>query len=389
MKYLFLLGSVLRTWFTRQRGFVLSAMLMFFFSSFLMLFAACGLGSDILFSKEEEEERMSTYSFYVSTDELDSKFPTASEHIFDTLFSLESNGIDSIYVILSNHSGRTGKSFGIMPLFKKDWGEKLLITISPEKNGYNTFRIPYHSEQNIIEGSEITQQELEEGKNVIVLPEDYGAKAGEKVELFGQDFSVVGITSDPFARMPSSVIERIALKSDELEYILSDVDFEGKMTEDTYNALCAAVYEFSGMEITYYEGLNSGADRYFAYYLIIIILGSVIALFSIFGIYYPTLRLCKETMPFLSVLKLCGLRVLPCLGLILISTLICLAVSFGLACGVLVLCEGFFASYMRVFELRGVYFGLSAVLFLLVAVLAMLPPMLKMAKSQPAEEVDV
>lgn len=402
MKYLYLLGSVLRGHFDKnRRRFTLSAMLMFFFSSFLMLFVASVMGSDILWSNEEEERADTTYTFYTSDNSgryVDRELAGASEHLFDTLFSLESNSIDKISVFIFNDSDssekigkKTIQDISIMPVFKENYGENLILTfvIRNSSNWASEYHfVPYPHKQNIKEGSEITYQELEEGKNVIVLPEDCGVKAGEMVTLFGEDFLVVGITTDGFTRVPSSFLEKLTFEGDELKYLIREIDFDKQMTGETYKALNKAVYESTGKEITFYEKDLQGGDAKWVFALYMGILGTVIALFSVFGIYYPTLRLCRETMPMISVFKLCGMRMLSVLGLLVMSVLVCYAVSFGLAWVVLILTEGVFSSCLMKYELKDIYFSYSALLFILVAVVAIAPPMIKMAKSQPAEEVE-
>lgn len=396
MKYLYLLGSVLRSRFDKeQRKYTLSAMLMFFFSSFLMLFAASVMGSDILFSNEEEEQEKTSYEFYMREETGRNELAAASEDVFNVLFSLN-NKIDFIEIIISNVSDitekigtRSIKNIDFMPVLKGNGDERLRFTTLIGSSPSSYYNTPYLFEQNIVEGREITEQELEEGKGVIVLPEEYGVKAGEKIDLFNEEFTVVGITSDTCVRIPSSFMESSAFRDGGIDYLIRYVDFDKPLTDKTYKAFNQAVYELTGKEIVHYE-------RHFAYprevkvvYILFMgVLGTIIALYSIFGIYYPTLRLCRETMPMLSVLKLCGMRMLPVLGLLVLSLFACFAVSFGAASAVLILTEDIFSRSLVEYELKSLYFSLSAVIFILVAAFAIAPPMIKMAKSQPSEEVE-
>ena len=403
MKYLYLLGSVLRSHFDRnRRNFTLSVMLMFFFSSFLMLFAASVLGSSVLWSEAEKDQADTTYYFYMHEKHSNGTYYEreavgASEYIFDTLFSLDSNSIDFISVSIFNDSETLEKlgekliqDISIMPVLKESYGEKLFFSMYRlNMDGMDDYyQLPCPSEQNIKEGSEITSQDLEEGKNVIVLPEDCGVKVGEEVALFGETFSVVGITTDEFVRIPSFALEKLSFEGDELKYVIRYIDFDKPMADKTYKALNQAVYELTGKEIVGYERKTFSNEADMAYLLLLGIFGTLIALFSVFGIYYPILRLCKETMPILSVFKLCGMRMLPVFGLLAMSILACYAVSFGLASVVLILTEGLFSNRLIEYELKDIYFGHSALLFILVAAVAIAPPMIKMAKSQPSEEVE-
>ncbi|MDE7281719.1 MAG: hypothetical protein K2N36_08275, partial [Ruminiclostridium sp.] len=152
-----------------------------------------------------------------------------------------------------------------------------------------------------------------------------------------------------------------------------------------YGILKQAVYESTGKEIQSYRGRSLPADSEVFFSVFMGLLGTIIALFSVFGIYYPTLRLCKETMPALSVFKMCGMKMRPVFGLLALSVLICYAVSYGLASAVIISTEGIFSNLITEYELKKMYFGFSAFLFIAVAAAAIAPQMIKMAKSQPAE----
>lgn len=397
MKYIYLLGSVLRSHFDRnRRKYTFSAMLMFFFSSFLMLFIASVIGSDILWSKEEEERSDTTYEFYVVDKNGKENFIDANEHIFDELFSLKSNNIDSIRISIFN-SSESGeeigswsvKDIGILPVLKENRESGLLFDLDFKNSNVSYFFPTYQAEQNIKEGTEITLQQLENEENVIVLPEDCGVKVGEKVTLFGESFSVIGTTIDDFARIPSYALEKIARESGELDYQISEIDFKKPLDSKTYETLKQVVYESTEKEISDYRGHSLTRDRDTVFMLIMGVLGTLIALFSIFGIYYPILRICRETIPTLSVFKMCGMKILPVFSLLSLSVLICYAFAFGLASVVVILTEGLFSSCLSEYELKNIYFSYSALLFILVSAFAIVPPMIKMAKSQPAEEVEM
>lgn len=79
------------------------------------------------------------------------------------------------------------------------------------------------------------------------------------------------------------------------------------------------------------------------------------------------------------------------------------AVCFGTACAVTshLLCRFLWSSASRAdtyrgyffkkpfgYELKNVYFGFCAIIFILVAGVAVAPPIIKMAKAQPSEEVE-
>lgn len=393
MKYLYLLGSVLRSRFDKeQRKYTLCAMLMFFFSSFLMLFAASTLGSDVLWTKKEEDEVNTTYMFYVEKGIGDDNRAPITEHILDTLFSLESNGIDRINIDIVCNEGSDDK-LGVratdvepMPVFKSSFDGRLAIRTFYHKL---PSRALYQHKQHIIKGREISQQDIEEDKAVIVLPEFCGVGVGETARLSGEEFEVVGITSDSYVRFPSSFLDRSTLKENTGLYcVINDVDFDTPMTDETYEAVSEALYQSTGKEIDRYEQYTLSGDPIMAYTLMMGIFGTIIALFSVFGIYYPTLRLCRETMPMLSVLKLCGMKMLPSLGLLVLSVAACYFVSFGLASVVLTVTESVFSQILNEYELKGMYYGFSAVIFILVAVVAIAPPMIQMAKSRPSEEVE-
>lgn len=396
MKYLYLLGSVLRSRLDKeQRKYTLSAMLMFFFSSFLMLFAASVMGSDILFSNEDEDWANTSYVFYAGNKEYDRETVAASEYVINSLFSLNSNKIDFIDISIYNDSDTTEKigttrisNIEFMPVLKENGDERLRFNTWIGRSTLKNYHTPYPSEQNIAEGREITKRELEAGERVIVLPESCGVKSGEKINLFGEEFTVVGTTLDAYARIPSSFLESAAFENTGILYRITQVDFDKQMTNETYKAFNQAVYQSSGKEIGHYKRHALPSDPKIAYKLYMGILGTVIALFSVFGIYYPTLRLCRETMPMLSGLKLCGMRMLPALGLLALSLLACFAVSFGAASAVLILTEDIFSRSLLEYELKNLYFSFSAIIFILVAAFAVAPPIIKMAKTQPSEEVE-
>ncbi len=395
MKYLYLLGSILRSHFNKeQRKYTISAMLMFFFSSFLMLFAASVMGSDVLLT-EEEEMANNTYIFYMKDKEEQRAKTAVSEYVIDALFSLNSNKVNFINIFVDNQSminekigTKAIRDMSFMPVLKGSGDERLKFNFLAGKT-LSGVQIPYHSEQNIIDGREITPQELEGGEYVIVLPKEYGVKSGEKVQLLGKEYTVVGLTFDSYARIPSAVLESSDFKEAGIFYIINELNFDRFMTDETYKTFNQAVYKSTGTEIHHYAKYQVSSDEPKMAFLIFMgIFGTVIALFSIFGIYYPTLRLCKETTPMLSVLKLCGMRMLPVLGLLVLSVLACFAVSFGLASGVLILTEDIFSRSLVEYGVRGLYFSVSAIIFVLVAAVAIAPPMIKMAKSQPSEEAE-
>lgn len=393
MKYLYLFGSVLRGHFDKnRRRFTLSAMLMFFFSSFLMLFIASVIGSDILFSNEEEDWARTAYVFLTVDKNGKEVCIDANEHIFDELFSLKSNGIDCISVSMTNLfegsekiGNKSANEIVIMPVMKEDYGECMLFDFWIGYDNPCYYRIPCPTDQNITDGMEITIQQLENEEYVIVLPEKWGVKVGESVTLSGESFSVVGTTADDFARIPYYVLEKLALASDEFNYRILEINFKKPLDSKTYEILKQAVYESTGKELTRYEGRSLPGDPEIYYSVFMGVLGAIIALFCIFGIYYPTLRLCKETMPTLSVFKMCGMKMRPVFGLLALSVLICYAVSYGLASAVIISTEGIFSNLITEYELKKMYFGFSAFLFIAVAAIAIAPQMIKMAKSQPAE----
>ena len=174
MKYLYLLGSVLRSHFDRnRRGFTISVILMFFFSSFLMLFAASVLGSSVLWSESEIDQTDTTYYFYMHEKHsngtyYDREAVEAGEYIFDMLFSLDSNSIDFISVHIFNDSNSLDKlgkkpiqDIGIMPVLREDRGNKLLFDTWVWNDTLASYKTPYQAEQNIKEGMEITSQQLD------------------------------------------------------------------------------------------------------------------------------------------------------------------------------------------------------------------------------------
>lgn len=81
-------------------------------------------------------------------------------------------------------------------------------------------------------------------------------------------------------------------------------------------------------------------------------------------------------------------KMLSALGLLVLSLLTCFAVSFGAAPAVLILTEDIFSRSLLEYELKNVYFGFSTIIFILVAGVAVAPPIIKMAKAQPSEEVE-
>lgn len=395
MKYLYLLGSILRSHFNKeQRKYTISAMLMFFFSSFLMLFAASVMGSDFLFSNEEEEIANTTYYFFRKKGDDEKDKIAASEYVINAIYAIDSNQIDHIDVHISNMADsnekigtKNAQTVELMPILKGSCDERLRFSFWLGPNSLGSYNAPYHSEQNIIDGREITPEEIEEGEYVIVLPEDYGIKAGEEIRLLGEKYTVAGITSDSYARIPAAFLESPKFEEGGFSSEIYMVDFDKPMKDETYDAINQAVFESTGKEVDHYEKHPPlPGEPTMAFLLLMGVLGTVIALFSIFGIYYPTLRLCKETMPMLSVLKLCGMRMLPVLGLLVLSILACFGVSFGLASGVLILTEDIFSRSLVEYGVKGLYFSVSAIIFVLVAAVAIAPPMIKMAKSQPSEE---
>ena len=393
MKYLYLLCSVIRGHFDKnRRKFTFSAMLMFFFSSFLMLFITSVIGSDILFSNEEEDWERTAYVFYTVDKNGKEVFIDANQHIFDELFSLKSNGIDCISVSAENCfdggekiGNKSANEFVIMPVMKEDYGERMLFDFWIGHDALSYYRTPCSADQNITEGAEITLQQLENEEYVIVLPEKWGVKVGEMVTISGEIFSVVGTTADDFARMPSYALEKLALDPDKFTYQIREINFKKPLDNKTYEILKKAVYESTGKELTRYEGRSLPVDAEVVYSVFMAVLGGIIALFCIFGIYYPTLRICRETSPTLSVFKMCGMKMLPIFGLLSLSVLICYGISFGLASWVIISAEGVFSSLITEYELKKLYFGFSAFLFIAVAAAALAPQMIKMAKSQPAE----
>ncbi|MDE6724119.1 MAG: hypothetical protein K2J79_00790 [Ruminiclostridium sp.] len=301
MKYLYLLGSVIRGHFDKnRRKFTLSAMLMFFFSSFLMLFITSVIGSDFLFSNEEEDWARTDYAFFTVDKNGKEVCIDANGYIFDELFSLKSNGIDCISVSMTNFfegsekiGNKSANEIFIMPVMKEDYGERMLFDFWIGYDNPCYYRTPCPTDQNITDGTEITIQQLENEEYVIVLPEKWDVKVGERVTLSGESFSVVGTTADDFARIPYYVLEKLALDSDEFNYRILEINFKKPLDNKTYEILKQAVYESTGKELTHYEGRSLPPDSEAFYTVFMGVLGAIIALFCIFGIYYPTLRLCK------------------------------------------------------------------------------------------------
>ena len=388
MKYLKLLFSVFRSWFKRNRKFTVSVMLMFSLSAFVMLFTATVIGNIFLWTYEEEVWASKTYSFYTENNFYDINRIILSDTILDALYSSESNSIDRIEADITIKADKIKDTenvpIAVMPILKREYSDKIWCLMRTGVTGKADF---YHIEQNIKEGREIKQEDIEENKNVIVMPENYGVEIGENVILFGKEFLVVGITTDEYARLGSFFMEKNALTDEDSQYVIRNIEFNKPMTDETYTLLNEAVKKAMGKEIINYRQPQLSDEPKTVYTIFMLILGVVVAIFTVCGIYYPTLQLCKETIPMLSVLKLCGMRTIPSFGLLFISVFVCLAASFGFSSLMLILSESFFTKYLSAFELRGLYFVISAVVFALVTVIAMLPPLIKMAKMQPAEEV--
>lgn len=386
MKYLYLLLSVFRSWFTKQWKLTLSVMLMFFFSALVMIFTAAVIGNDFLWTLEEEAWASKTYYFYTNSDR---SSIILSETVLDTIYSSTSNSVDRIEAQFTTFADKLGEKenapIALMPVFKEDRKEEIWCDFSLGRTGIGEF---YNSEQNIKEGREISSQDIENENRVVILPDAYGIGVGENITLFGEQFTVIGITSDEYGRIYSSFLENSALINKKYECSIWSIEFDKPMTDETYKVLNNIVYEIMGTEIYYIQPVLSGQPK-ILYTVFMTVLGGIVAVFTLCGIYYPTLRLCKETMPMLFALKLCGMKTLPSFGLLFISTLTCLAASFGLSSLTLILSEDFFAKVLSFFELRGLFFGLSAIIFIIATVAAMFPPLIKMAKSQPAQEVEI
>lgn len=389
MKYLYLLLSVFKSWFTKQWRLTLSVMLMFFFSAFVMLFTATVIGNDFLWTLEEETWASKTYYFYTSSDRIVGSELIFGENILYSLYSSASNSIERIEAELTVYADKLGEKENagivLMPVYKESYGENIYCVMWAGNGGKSDF---YHSEQNVKEGRGIGSQDIENENKVVILPEGYGVEIGESITLFGEQFVVIGITSDEYGRIAGLFTENAALLNENCECIIRYVEFDKPMTDETYQALNKAVYETMGTQTVVYSQPELSDDPQIVYTVFMAVLGVIVAIFTMCGIYYPALRLCKETMPMLFTLKLCGMRILSSFGLLFISMLVCLALSFGLSSLTLLLSKDFFAGILSAFELRSLFFGLSAIVFTLVTVVAMLPPILKMAKMQPAEEVE-
>ncbi len=391
MKYLFLLLSVFKSWFVKNRKFTVSVMLMFTLSAFAMLFTATVVGNEFLWSSEEENKAAATFYFYTEQNSADKDRLVLSENILDAVSSSESNDIDRVEVDIEVTADKIydkeNISLYVMPVYKNDYTNKIWVIMG---NGSSKIAELYNSDQHIISGTGISAENLDAKEKVIVLPEKYGVETGDSVFIFGGEFRVVGITSDKYARISSYFIEQDAVSGGGTLCAVNSFEFDRPMTDETYNLISDAVKRTYGEDKTLsFQKMELSDEPNTIYIVFMSIIGAVVAIFTISGIYYPAIQLCKETTPMLSVFKLCGMRTAPAFGLLFISMYFCLAISFGIASLMLIFSRKILAGIISSFDIRGIFFILSVAIYILVTFAAMLPPIMKLAKSQPIEEVAI
>lgn len=390
MKFLHLLGSVYRDWFSPRKDlkFTACVMLMFFISSFLFLYIAASMGRDILWNSEQE------YSASLCVNTLG--FP--SESAINALTSLSDNKPTNIQVdatiTIQKLNDKENIEQKILPIYSSSVDTSALsCTYSV---GGLVYDMAYTKLPEITDGRGITDSDIKNESKVIALPENLGAEVGDKITLCNEPLEVVGLCSGAFAMAASSVLDKFATQFANEQYIVAydtwstsfsyiignvnSVQFESPVTDEQISAISSNAGENFNVEKA---ELPTGYE--FLYLVTMAILGPLIALFAVVCIYYSALRLCAGTMPLLSLLKLVGMRPRRSFFILFIPLMSCLAVSFGAACGVIFLTSDFFSQMLVRYELHSISFAVTAVIMLLAVLIAMLPPILKMARSQPVQ----
>lgn len=399
MKFLHLLLLLLQNWYTKQIKFVIPVAIMFYLSSFLIIFAATYMGTDIRVTAEQEAFFKNGYLVYAKYY----RSAVFTDVLMEDLSFSSSNSVRKVRInadiTISDIDSDENVTVRVMPVLNREYEAEMLFLTG---NLYT----PYTSEQHIKYGREITTEDIETKNNVIILPEYLKVPVGDTVTIMSEDFQVIGTTDDVFARLPSSVMEKYALKKyfsyvqaveignmsevGGVNYDMFVIELDKPMTQETEVIFNESLKKTMDVDTGNYSQPPDETDgRNAIFTLTIFIVGGIIAIFAFSSIYYAIIRLCAETLPFLSTLKLCGMRPRKTATLLFLSVVGCLAVPFSIASATILATADIIAEYLDSYSVSGLYFAVSAAILALAALIAMLPPIIRIAATQPIKEVEV
>lgn len=388
-KYLFLLGSVFREWFTSQRKFTACIMVMFTMTSFVMSFAVTVVGGDILYSEEQFDRQRGSYTIDYGNGRTDYSADsyTANSYIENAVNTAEELfGLGDLRVsgFFSGINGNEYTEARVLPRYEDTekyryyLQSSLFITAGVLDSYFNIF-----DSLDITEGRRITDEDCKNGGFVLVLPEEYGLKLGEHVDFCGTFFEIVGLTASMHAEIPApalqAAINKYNSENEDGERLCSYTTFMGfirPLTKEQVQAIETGIFEDTGVKLTLIEGVTDDGGTTGAFVMVELIFGGIIGLFSMLCIYNVAVRLCKSMLPMMNILKLCGLKGKKAAMLLVCALLICLSACFGLAWAVTAFTEPFFASFIGDYSVRGFAVLVSAAVMIIAALAAMLPPVL-------------
>lgn len=398
MKFLFLLGSVFRDWFTVRLKFTLCVLVIFSLSSFVMTFAASLLGGSILWTDDEIAEMLRRYEISNDTDSIN-----ISDSFINIVSASEKGNIDYLAIeargVLLGVGDNQYTQIGLLPCFEEtDTNRELLelTELNVTDDGGSYYSITDRCA--VSEGRDITDEDCINTAYAVVAPKSLGFGLGGKINLAGCELKVIGLSDGDWLKIPSSTLSEIAGLHSEwvnvgtdayvinkliCEYNTTGINFKNPISNKSRAEIENAVIEQTGAAVSFTQFVVPDNGLQSAFVMLEAIFGTIIAIFSILCVYNVAVRLCGSTMPMMSLLKLCGMKSKKVSLILFIALFSCLAACYGLACLAVVVTEPIFQSFLLEYVVRDICFIVSAVIMALTALIAILPQIFKLSRAKP------
>lgn len=398
MKFLFLLGSVFRDWFTVRLKFTLCVLVIFSLSSFVMTFAASLLGGSILWTDDEIAEMLRRYDISNDTDSIN-----ISDSFINIVSASQKGNTDYLVIevrgVLLGVGDNQYTQIGLLPCFEETDANRELLELTElnvTDDGESYYSITDRCA--VSEGRDITDEDCINTAYAVVAPKSLGFSLGGKVNLAGCELEVIGLSDGDWLKIPSSTLSEIAgLHSEQVnvgtdtyvinkpicEYGIVRINFKNPISNKSRAEIENAVIEQTGAAVSFTQFVVPDNGLQSAYVMLEAIFGTIIAVFSILCVYNVAVRLCGSTMPMMSLLKLCGMKSKKVSLILFIALFSCLAACYGLACLAVVVTEPIFQSFLLEYVVRDICFIVSAVIMTLTALIAILPQIFKLSRAKP------
>lgn len=193
MKKLFVIRTIIKDLFTAQLPYTAVVLVSLILSFFTLFFVTTKVASEHLDSTVLEKSYYN--DLYIQDDCLDSVGDFASFLLNDEFYDkyLKLNLPKTTFVSISSflkYSKLNGKKLPgtdfvevqVQPLFSKS-----------EQDRYKAFETSLKYEYEVIDGRNITEEDLSEHKNVALAPDGWAVAVGDTLDCFGHELKIVGL----------------------------------------------------------------------------------------------------------------------------------------------------------------------------------------------------